>query len=132
MTGTAPSERSLILIVEDDEDSREVYRDILVENGFDVQTAASGMDGLRMTRALHPRVVLMDISLPDMDGWAVTAQLKAAPATWNVPVIVITAYAFPEDRVRASRIGCAGFLTKPCEPSRVLAEVKRLVAGSTP
>jgi CheY-like chemotaxis protein len=132
LTDAATVERSLILIVEDDEDSREVYGDVLVDNGFDVATAVSGLEGLRLTRELHPRLVLMDVSLPDMDGWAVTARIKAEPETWDIPVIVVTAYAFPEDRVRASRVGCEGFLTKPCEPSRVLAEIQRIVARSPP
>ena len=121
--------RSLILIVEDDEDSREVYQDILSENGFDVETATSGAEGLRLARAGLPNAILMDISLPDMDGWNATTQLKADPETMNIPVIIVTAYAFPEDRARANRVGCDGFLTKPCEPSRVLAEIHRLLAG---
>jgi CheY-like chemotaxis protein len=128
MTAT-PVERSLILIVEDDEDSREVYKEILSENGFDVDTAASAEEGLRLARERHPNAILMDISLPDMDGWNVTLQLKADPGTMDIPVIIVTAYAFPEDRARAIRVGCDGFLTKPCEPSRVLAEIQRLLAG---
>jgi two-component system cell cycle response regulator DivK len=128
-TMTEARERSLILIVEDVEDSREVYKEVLSENGFEVETAASAAEGLRLARASHPSAILMDISLPDMDGWNTTTQLKADPETWDIPVIIITAYAFPEDRVRAKRVGCDGFLTKPCEPSRVLAEIQRLLAG---
>ena len=127
MTSATTVERSLILIVEDDEDSREVYKEVLGENGFEVETAASGPVGLRLARELHPDVILMDISLPGMDGWAVTAELKADPKTVDIPVVVVTAYAFPEDRIRASSAGCDGFLAKPCEPSRVLAEVQRLL-----
>ncbi len=121
--------RSLILIVEDDEDSREVYGEILSENGFEVEAASSAAEGLRLARERHPSVILMDISLPDMDGWSVTTQLKADPMTMGIPVIIVTAYAFPEDRARARRVGCEGFLTKPCEPTRVLAEIRRLLAG---
>ena len=121
-------ERTLVLIVEDDEDTRDVYEEVLVESGFEVVTATSGVDGLRLARELNPGVILMDISLPDMDGWAIASELKGDPRTSNVPFIVITAYAFPAERVRADRAGCAGFLTKPCEPSRVLAEIQGLLA----
>ena len=127
MTRATAVEPSLILIVEDDEDSREVYKEILETNGFEVETATSGAEGLRLARELHPGAILMDISIPEMDGWAVTSRLKADPDTRHIPVIVVTAYAFPEDRTRADAIGCEGFLTKPCEPSRVLAEMQRLV-----
>mgnify|MGYP003394811359 CR=1 FL=1 len=126
MSATAV-ERSLVLIVEDDEDSREVYKEVLEENGFEVETATSGTEGLRLARELHPGAILMDISVPEMDGWTVTTQLKSDPATVDIPVIIVTAYAFPEDRARARRVGCDGFLTKPCEPSRVLAEIQRLL-----
>jgi len=127
VTRATAVEPSLILIVEDDEDSREVYKEILEANGFEVETATSGTEGLRLARELHPGAILMDISIPEMDGWAVTSRLKADPDTRHIPVIVVTAYAFPEDRTRADAIGCEGFLTKPCEPSRVLAEMQRLV-----
>ena len=128
VTSATSVEPTLILIVEDDEDSREVYTDILVDNGFEVETATSGMEGLRLARELRPGAILMDVSLPDLDGWSVTEQLKADPKTLDIPVIIITAYAFPEDRARANQVGSAGFLTKPCEPSRVLAEVRWLLA----
>jgi CheY-like chemotaxis protein len=127
VTPATTVEPSLILIVEDDEDSREVYKEILETHGFEVETATSGSEGLRLARELHPGAILMDISIPDMDGWAVTSRLKADPDTSDIPVIVVTAYAFPEDRTRADSMGCDGFLTKPCEPSRVLAEIQRLL-----
>jgi CheY-like chemotaxis protein len=124
---SASDEEKLVLIVEDDEDSRDVYREVLRNSGFRVDTAASGLDGLDRARKRLPDAILMDISVPEMDGWAVTAELGKDPVTAAIPVIVVTAYAFPEDRVRADGLGCAGFLTKPCEPSRVLAEIQRLL-----
>lgn len=126
MTATAVEPRQ-VLIVEDDKDSREVYQEILETNGFDVETATSGPEGLRLAQDLHPGAVILDISIPELDGWAVASSLKADPATRDILVIIVTAYAFPEDRTRATDIGCEGFLTKPCEPSRVLAEVQRLL-----
>ena len=71
----------------------------------------------------------MDVSIPGLDGWAVTRALKSDPNTARLPVIVITAHAFPEDRAMAKAVGCDGFLTKPCEPKTVLAEVRRVSRG---
>ncbi len=123
---TASAGNGTILIVEDDEDTQSVYRLILEANGFEVLTATSGTDGLRLAREEHPAAVLMDVSIPGMDGWTVTRILKEEKATAQLPVIVITAHAFPEDRERAEQVGCDGFLTKPCEPRLVLAEVWRV------
>lgn len=125
---TASESNGTILIVEDDEDTQYVYRLILEANGFDVLTATSGTDGLRLAREEHPTAVLMDVSIPGMDGWTVTRILKGDKATAELPVIVITAHAFPEDRERAERVGCNGFLTKPCEPRIVLQEVWRVTS----
>ena len=116
-----------VLIVEDDADSRYVYGVILEDNGFSVATARSGEEGLRLAREIRPHAILMDVSIPGIDGWTVTKSLKSDPRTAGIPVIIITAHAFPEDLGRAERVGCEGFLTKPCEPRRVLEEVRRLV-----
>lgn len=121
--------RRRVLIVEDDEDSREIYREVLEDSGFEVETAVTGPEGLRMARERHPHAILMDISIPEMDGWAVTSALHDDPGTEDIPVIVVTAYAFQADRLRADSLGCKGFLTKPCEPSRVLAEIERTLGG---
>jgi two-component system, cell cycle response regulator DivK len=119
--------QSLVLIVEDDEDSRYVYTAILEDNGFQVATASSGDDGLRIARERRPHAILLDVSIPGMDGWSVSSHLKAEPDTAGIPLIIITAHAFPEDAQRASEVGCDAFLTKPCEPRQVLNEVTRLL-----
>lgn len=129
MTQSAPPRRGMVLIVEDDDDSRFVYSAILTNSGFEVTTAISGDEGLALARKIGPRVILMDVSIPGMDGWTVTEHLKNAPATSEIPVIIITAHAFPEDLRRAESVGCDGFLTKPCEPRRVLDEVVRLLGA---
>lgn len=118
---------STVLIVEDDEDSRYIYQLILEANGFQVHTATSGTEGLRLVGEVNPAVVLMDISIPGMDGWAVTRSLKENPSTDSIPVIIITAHAFSEDREMARQVRCDGFLTKPCEPRTVLEEVRRVL-----
>jgi len=128
LTGPAqPLQR--VLIVEDDADSRYVYSVILEDNGFAVSTARSGDEGLRLARETRPQAILMDVSIPGMDGWTVTERLKANADTAGIPVIIITAHAFPEDVGRAENVGCEGFLTKPCEPRRVLEEVRRLLGA---
>jgi CheY-like chemotaxis protein len=123
----AKSGGKVVLLVEDDEDSQYVYRVILENHGFEVATADSGHEGLRLARERRPNVIIMDVSIPGIDGWTLTERLKRDPETAQIPVIVVTAHAFPEDRRRAEGIGCEGFLTKPCEPRRVLEEVCRVV-----
>ena len=115
-----------VLIVEDDEESRYVYQLILEANEYEVVTATSGPEGLRLAREIAPDVILMDVSIPGKDGWTVTRELKGDESTARIPVIVITAHAFPEDREMAREVNADGFLTKPCEPRTVLGEVQRL------
>lgn len=119
-----------VLIVEDDEDSRYVYTLILEANGFEVVTATSGVEGLSLAREVRPDAILMDVSIPETDGWTVTETLKGDEATRPIPIIVITAHAFPEDHERAEQVGCDAFLTKPCEPRQVLEEVQRVLRSA--
>lgn len=130
VASTSNHEGELVLIVEDDEDSRFVYRAILEDQGFTVVLATSGDEGLRIARERRPAAILMDVSIPGMDGWTTTQHLKKDPDTASIPVIVITAHAFPEDRRRAETVGSDGFLTKPCEPRDVLAEIERQIRAT--
>jgi two-component system cell cycle response regulator DivK len=116
-----------VLLVEDNEDNRIVYATVLEHYGYRVVEAMDGASGVRMAREMHPDVVLMDISIPVMDGWRATSLLKRDPDTTGIPVIALTAHALPEDRERSASVGCDGYLPKPCEPSRVVAEVKRVL-----
>lgn len=117
-----------VLIVEDNEDNRIVYSTILRHHGFRVSEALDGEEGISKARKELPDVILMDISIPLIDGWEVTQTLKREPATSHIPVIALTAHAMPGDRERALKVGCDGYLAKPCEPRAVLAEVNRLLA----
>ncbi len=116
-----------VLIVEDDPDSQYVYGLFLEHRGFEVISAGTGEEGIRLAREENPDVVLMDISIPTMDGWTATRILKGDPATRSIPIIAITAHAFPEDREKAQEVECDGFLTKPCDPKDVLAEILRVL-----
>ena len=128
------SERK-ILLVEDNEDNRVVYRTILDHFGFVVLEAADGEEGIRRARADGPDLILMDVSIPKIDGWEATRQLKADPTTASIPIIALTAHALATDRAKAQEAGCDGYLAKPVEPRRVVEEVQkhldRRAAGSS-
>lgn len=119
-----------VLIVEDNEDNRIVYSTILRHHGFQVSEALDGAEGMAKARRELPDLILMDISIPILDGWEVTERLKHEDATSHIPVIALTAHAMPGDRDRALAAGCDGYLAKPCEPRAVLAEVNRLINRS--
>ena len=121
-----------VLIVEDNVDNRTIYRTILEHFGFAVLEAADGESGVRMARESRPDLVLMDISIPIIDGHEATRILKADPATASIPVMALTAHAMAEDRIRAAEAGCDGYLSKPAEPNHVVAEVRRLLARKAP
>jgi CheY-like chemotaxis protein len=124
-----------ILLVEDHEDNREAFRAILEHYGYDVMEAADGEAGIDMARARHPDLILMDISIPVIDGWEATRVLKEDERTRDIPIVPLTAHAFPADRARAEAFGCAGFLAKPIQPFDVAAEIERILAeepGSGP
>lgn len=116
-----------VLLVEDNEDNRTVYRTILEHFGYGVIEARNGEDGVRMAREGQPALILMDISIPLIDGWEATRILKSDPATSEIPIIALTAHALATDRAKAQEVGCDGYLAKPCEPRRVVSEVERFL-----
>jgi two-component system, cell cycle response regulator DivK len=119
-----------VLLVEDNEDNRVIYAMMLTHSGYHVLEADNGGDGVRMAREHAPDVILMDISIPVIDGWAATRMLKGDPATAQIPVIALTAHALEEHRRHAASAGCDGYLCKPCEPGMVLQEVQRFIGAS--
>jgi CheY-like chemotaxis protein len=116
-----------VLLVEDNEDNRIVYSTILRHHGFRTVEAVDGEDGLEKASESTPDLVILDISLPRMDGWTVAQRLRGTPATASVPMLALTAHASPGDRERAKREGFNGYLAKPCDPAAVLSEVRRLI-----
>ncbi|HEX6938950.1 MAG TPA: response regulator [Longimicrobiales bacterium] len=116
-----------ILIVEDNEDNLMVYRTILEHVGYDVIDARDGEEGIARASEAHPDLILMDISIPKIDGWEATRRLKQEEDTRDIPIIALTAHALEEDREKALSVGCDGYLAKPVEPRRVVAEVERYV-----
>ena len=119
----------LVLLVEDFEDARELYRDYLEFSGFAVETAANGRDAIAQALALQPDLILMDASMPVLDGWQATRELKANPATQHIPVLALTAHAFDDARQQAKSVGCDGFVTKPCLPDDLVSKVRETLEG---
>ena len=114
----------VVLLAEDFEDARELYRDYLEFSGFTVRTASNGREAIEQAILLQPDVILMDASMPVLDGWQATRELKANPATQHIPVIALTAHAFDDARQQARAVGCDGFVTKPCLPDDLVAKVR--------
>jgi CheY-like chemotaxis protein len=118
-----------VLLVEDNEDNRTVYRTILEHFGYTVLEARNGEDGVRMAREELPALILMDISIPLIDGWEATRMLKGDETTRDIPIIALTAHALATDRAKAQEVGCDGYLAKPCEPRKVVAEVEKFIGS---
>jgi CheY-like chemotaxis protein len=121
-----------ILLVEDNEDNRIIYATALRYAGYKVIEAITGTEGVHQTRTQLPDLVLMDISVPELDGWEATAILKADPSTKHIPIIAVTAHALQGDEERSLEAGCDGYLAKPIPPAALIAEVDRRFGRSTP
>jgi len=122
----------LVLLAEDFEDARELYRDYLEFSGFSVETASNGKDAIAQAIALQPDLILMDASMPVLDGWQATRELKSNPMTQHIPVLALTAHAFDDARQQAKSVGCDGFVTKPCLPDDLVSRVREtLESGKT-
>jgi CheY-like chemotaxis protein len=119
--------RGPILLVEDDAETRFAYRVLLEHAGWSVHEASDGEQALRMVDSALPRVAVIDISIPGVDGWEMTRRLKLDERTRDVPVLLVTGHALDEDHQRARDLGCSGYLVKPVPPSRFVEEVERLV-----
>ena len=117
-----------ILLVEDNEMNRDMLSRRLIRNGFEVVMAVDGRRGVEMASAEKPDLILMDMSLPVLDGWEATRRVKADPATSAIPVIALTAHAMAEDKEKCLAAGCDDFDTKPVELPRLLGKIQALLA----
>ena len=120
---TTAESRPLVLLVEDYDDARDMYRDYLEFSGFRVETACDGFEALDKARAIHPDVILMDLSLPGLDGWEATRILKSSPETTHLRIIALSAHALGPEGDRARAAGCDGFIPKPCLPADLVSEL---------
>jgi len=116
-----------ILLVEDDEMNRDMLSRRLIKRGYEVTIAVDGEQGVEMAGSGNPDIILMDMSLPGIDGWTATRQVKANDATSGIPVIALTAHAMAGDREKALEAGCDDFDTKPVELQRLLGKIEGLL-----
>lgn len=120
----------VILLVEDHELNRDMLSRRLIRRGYTVETAEDGEQGITLATSLLPDVILMDLSLPVIDGWEATRRLKQAEATRHIPILALTAHAMETDRVKALEAGCDDFDTKPIDLERLLSKIEVLL-GTT-
>ena len=118
-----------LLLVEDNEDNRDMLSRRLVRKGYEVVIAVNGAEGVALAQAELPDLILMDMSLPVMDGWEATRQVKAGSMTAHIPVIALTAHAMSGDREKAVAAGCDDYDTKPVEMPRLLEKIEKWLAA---
>ena len=121
-----------ILLVEDNEINRHLMARCLRRARHDVIIATDGREGIDMAGAQHPDLILIDLSLPEIDGWEATRRIKSDPATREIPVIALTAHAMPGDRERALEAGCDDYETKPVDVPGLLDKIQRLLDEMRP
>ena len=121
-----------ILLVEDNELNREMLSRRLRHRGYEVLLAVNGRQGIDMARSGKPDVVLMDLSLPEIDGWQVARMLKSDARTRDIPVVALTAHAMLGDREKALEAGCDEYATKPVDLPLLIGMIERLTAGAEP
>jgi CheY-like chemotaxis protein len=126
------SKGQTLLLVEDNEDNRIIYCTVLRRHGYEVIEAQDGVRAVELARSEQPDLILMDISIPRMDGWEATRILRGDPRTNSIPIIALTAHALADDRERASEVGFSSYLAKPIEPRLVVAEIRRWIGEGNP
>jgi CheY-like chemotaxis protein len=125
---SAPTGQTLLL-VEDNEDNRIIYTTVLRHVGYQVVEAVDGAQAIALARSVVPDLILMDISIPEVDGWEATRILRRDPITKDIPIIALTAHAMTDDREKATALGFTSYLAKPVEPRAVVAEVRRWIGS---
>jgi CheY-like chemotaxis protein len=127
-TGKKPEQARKVLIVDDFEDNRAMYAEFLRYSGFEVIEASNGAEAIERATAGEPDVIVMDLSLPVLDGWEATRRLKADPRTRHIPVIALTGHALEGHSQGAREAGCDWFLAKPCLPETLLETLNDLLS----
>ncbi len=121
------SKNKQLLIVDDDRNTREGYRTYLSGKGFDVRALDGGVDALALAKSAAPDLVVLDLGLPDIDGWEVARRLKGDDETRAIPIIAFSGRSMQHEQVSALRAGCDVYLTKPCAPDKLLGAVCKLL-----
>ena len=122
-------QQPLVLVVEDYQDAREMYAAYLQFSGFRVAEATNGEEAIEKTLELMPDIILMDLALPRMDGWEATRRLKLDERTRHIPIVALTGHALAGHAEGARQAGCDSFVTKPCLPDALVAEIQRMLAA---
>jgi two-component system, cell cycle response regulator DivK len=122
----------LVLIVDDFQDNREMYAMFLEHSGYRVAEAANGFEALERAFELVPDLIVMDLSLPGLDGWEATRRLKADTRTRHIPVLALTSHALEGFSDGAKAAGCDSFVTKPCLPDQLVSEIRTLLGDKKP
>lgn len=120
-------EPSTVLVIDDDIHHRDIIVTILRHHGYELLEADNGERGVQLALEQQPRVILMDVQLPVLDGWAATERLKRDDRTAAIPIIIYTAHALEQDRLKSASAGADSYLAKPCDPRHILAEVQRWI-----
>jgi CheY-like chemotaxis protein len=119
----------LVLVVEDYQDAREMYAAYLSFSGYRVAEATNGVEAIEKTIELMPDIILMDLALPQMDGWEATRRLKLDERTKHIPIVALTGHALAGYAEGARQAGCDAFVTKPCLPDALVAEIQRMLSA---
>jgi two-component system cell cycle response regulator DivK len=114
-----------ILVVEDHEDNRRIIHDLLTAHGFEVVEAMTGLEGVREAERQNPAMILMDIQLPEIDGYEATRRIKSRSDLRHIPIIIITSYALSGDDLKAHAAGCDEYLSKPYSPRKLLIKIRK-------
>jgi CheY-like chemotaxis protein len=117
-----------ILLVEDNLHNRRIFTSVLTHYGFEVREAVNGAEAVELARSVRPALILMDLSLPVLDGWEATRRIKGDPELRTIPIIALTAHAMSGDEGRALDAGCDGYLSKPISPKKVVTAVQEMLA----
>ena len=116
-----------ILVVEDTEDNRQIIRDLLSSVGYELIEAMDGLEGVALAQSHQPDLILMDIQLPEIDGYEATRRIRAIPELARVPIIAVTSYALSGDEAKTRAAGCDGYVAKPFSPRQLLAKVREFL-----
>jgi two-component system cell cycle response regulator DivK len=119
-----------ILVVEDDADNRRIVAKVLSVDGYEVVEAVDGLEALDRARSERPHLILMDLALPNMDGWEATRRLKSDPETRHIPVVALTAVAMRGDEEQARAAGCDDYIAKPARPAAIRELVRKYTGGA--
>ena len=119
----------LVLVVEDYQDAREMYAAYLEFSGYRVAEATNGVEAIEKALDLMPDIILMDLALPKMDGWEATRRLKMDERTSHIPIVALTGHALAGHAEGARQAGCDSFVTKPCLPDALVAEIRRMLTS---